>query len=110
MRTFFSPITKRWPVTRRFSSHLTPLYLLMAAGWFAAAWVPTVFGRWMAIDTGGAGIALGCLCLAHAVFESSRSANFNLAGFNPFAERGVTPKSCIEFFSRQAEWESRAAA
>jgi hypothetical protein len=86
------------------------LYLLMAAGWFAAALLPAAVGRWMEIDISGAGIALGCLCLAHAVFESSRSVNFNLAGLNPFAERGVKPKACFEFFSRRAEWEGRAAA
>jgi len=110
MRTFSSPKTKRFPVTRRFSSDLTPLYLLMAAGWFAAALLPAAFGRWLEIDTSGAGIALGCLCLAHAVFESSRSENFNLAGLNPFSERCVTPRGCFEFFSRRAEWEGRAAA
>src|SRR5437870_5810582 len=109
MWTFSSPPAKRLPVARQLSSDLTPLYLLLAAGWFAAALLPAAFGRWMALDTGSAGIALGCLCLAHALWESSRPANSALSGFDPFAKRCAMPKSRFAAFSRQAAWEGWAA-
>lgn len=82
----------------------------MAAGWFAAALLPAVFGSWLAVDTFYVGISIACLCLAHAAFEFSRFANFSSTSLSPFTGRCVTQKRCLEFFGRRAEWESQTAA
>lgn len=97
-------------VTKYVSTDLTPLYLLMTVGWFAVALSLAGIGRWLGVDLGGgAGLALGVLCLAHAIFESSCSTKSKLACRNPFAERCVSPKMRYLGFDRRVEWQGQAA-
>jgi hypothetical protein len=104
MRSNSSPVAKHVP------TDLTPLYLLLTAGWFVVALSLAGIGRWLAVDLGGgAGIALGFLCLAHAIFESSRSPHLHLVCINPFRDRCVSPKVRFNGFCCRAEWEGRAA-
>ena len=90
------------PAAWQAASDLTPLYLLLAASWFAAA----LLFELGAFCSG----ALGLVCLVHAGLEATRQKAIDMLSCNGFAARWTTPRVRLPLLAVPAEWEGRAAA